>query len=206
LDNVIPLFATPIKMYKHDVSSWKEAVIKTEMERMSADNGWLSVNRKILTTDKKFDGLHKIIKESVDDYVYTTCGISKREESEFIIQTSWVVRNDPKDWAHAHHHRNSLFSGCLYFDVPKNSGDFVIHKDPTHMNFMSSTVEFDVDQWNIFNAMRWTFKVEEGLLLMFPSHIRHSVDTNMSNLPRYSLAFNVWYKGKLGDKESELEL
>ena len=198
----LPLFATPIKTYNINISDYKSYVHNVDMGRV--ENGWLSNNRNIITTDDNFVMLKNELSVIIDDYAYNFCGIKNRDDGGFVFTTSWVVRHDPNDWAHQHYHKNSLFSGCIYFDVPENSGDLVFHKDPTHQNFMTSTLTLDIDTFNIFNSVGWTINVEEGLVILFPSQIQHSVNTNMSNQQRYCLVFNVWYKGKIGSKEGEI--
>ena len=198
----LALFAIPIKIYDLDVLAYISDAHNIEMEKI--ENGWLSVNRKVLTTDNKFFKLKDDLNNIIDDYIYNFCGIKNREDGEFIVSTSWVVKHNPDDWSHEHYHHNSLFSGCVYFDVPENSGDLVFHKDPSHQNFLSSTLTFDIDNWNIFNSMSWTLEPKEGMVVLFPSQIKHSVNANMSKQPRYCLSFNVWYKGKTGNKESEM--
>ena len=202
---VIPLFATPIYLNKIKTDDFAEYIKTVEMERANSDNGWLSVDRNILENDSNLIELKNRINDHINKYVYDVCEIPNKN-GQPKITTSWVVKNDPEDFGHPHHHRNSLFSGCLYFDIPPNSGDFILHKDPNHMNYMPTTVEFDYDNWNIFNTQIWKIKVEEGLIVLFPSHIRHSIGTNESDKPRYSFAFNVWWDGIIGDKESRLKL
>ena len=41
----------------------------------------------------------------------------------------------------------------------------------------------------------------EGTLLLFPSHLLHKTEPNLSNKSRYCLAFNVFFKGSIGDDQ-----
>jgi ectoine hydroxylase-related dioxygenase (phytanoyl-CoA dioxygenase family) len=36
-------------------------------------------------------------------------------------------------------------------------------------------------------------------ILLFPSDLTHQAESNLSDKPRYSIAFNCFVKGKLGD-------
>ena len=49
-------------------------------------------------------------------------------------------------------------------------------------------------------------KVKEGLLLIFPSQLLHSVAKNLSSEDRFVIAFNCFIKGKLGHVTNELNL
>ena len=51
-----------------------------------------------------------------------------------------------------------------------------------------------------------TFQVTAGKLMLFPSNLMHRVEENKSNRDRYSLAFNLFCKGRFGHKEGQLVL
>jgi ectoine hydroxylase-related dioxygenase (phytanoyl-CoA dioxygenase family) len=52
----------------------------------------------------------------------------------------------------------------------------------------------------------YALKLNEGTIVLFPSHLNHSVEENLSNQNRYSIAFNFFVKGKFGKEEYQLEL
>ena len=43
---------------------------------------------------------------------------------------------------------------------------------------------------------------KSGHLLIFPSHLIHSVDENLSEHSRYSVSFNSFFSGQVGDDNS----
>ena len=43
--------------------------------------------------------------------------------------------------------------------------------------------------------------LQEGDLVLFPSHLSHLVPSNLSDEERISLSFNTWVKGSLGTKQ-----
>jgi ectoine hydroxylase-related dioxygenase (phytanoyl-CoA dioxygenase family) len=45
-----------------------------------------------------------------------------------------------------------------------------------------------------------------GEVILFNSGIQHMVETNTSKKPRYSIAFNTFIKGKIGDFRDVSEL
>jgi ectoine hydroxylase-related dioxygenase (phytanoyl-CoA dioxygenase family) len=48
-------------------------------------------------------------------------------------------------------------------------------------------------------------KVKEGTIVIFPSHLEHSVEKNWSKIRRYSIAFNFYVRGNFGKEEYELQ-
>ena len=59
---------------------------------------------------------------------------------------------------------------------------------------------------NNVNAERYCVDLEEGTILIFPSHLEHSVNENKSNQNRYSIAFNFYVRGTFGKEEYRLEI
>ena len=58
----------------------------------------------------------------------------------------------------------------------------------------------------MWNADNWTFEVEKGDLLLFPSHLLHRVEDNMSDKDRYMIAFNYFLEGEIGSHTGALNL
>ena len=48
--------------------------------------------------------------------------------------------------------------------------------------------------------------LEQDQLFLFPSGLQHFVEPNSSPLPRHSIAFNTFIRGKLGDYRDVSEL
>lgn len=48
--------------------------------------------------------------------------------------------------------------------------------------------------------------VKEGMIIIFPSNLKHSVDKVKEDKTRISLSFNSFVKGSLGDKENLTEV
>ena len=59
---------------------------------------------------------------------------------------------------------------------------------------------FYVDKHNKFNATSYSYAVNTGDLLIFPSHLHHKVNTKKGKNLRVSLAFNVFFTGNIGVK------
>ena len=78
------------------------------------------------------------------------------------------------------------------FRAPKNSGDIVFY-DPRpapvyfHPNAKSP---------NLLNAQVNSVSPKEGLLVLFPSYLDHSVNKNLSNEERIVISFNIRINSK----------
>ena len=59
---------------------------------------------------------------------------------------------------------------------------------------------------SMYSAKEITFQTDDNLLLIFPSYLQHKVMPNNSKDIRYSLAFNVFPKGKISKDDTEITI
>jgi uncharacterized protein (TIGR02466 family) len=92
------------------------------------------------------------------------------------------------DTAHPpHSHCGYHFSGCIYVDVPDNSGNIVFSSYRERYDYL----HMEVEQYTVFNANTWGFTPKEGQLFLWESWIRHSVPATPFEGVRRSVAFDV---------------
>lgn len=193
----IPVYdsETPVK------SEWLNYILNTEYERMHIGNGDISKDRYILN---QLPDLKKEIENHCEIFVRKYLRVS--ENAKFYLQNSWSVKHNPGDKAQIHSHGSSLLSGVYYLKTKNNSGNLVFHKNPIYTNTFHQSIRFEYDDSNNVNTGQYVMNVEEGKVILFPSHLEHSVDENKSNEERYSLAFNFYVRGKFGKEEYILEI
>lgn len=154
-----------------------------------------SADRKILH-NPGLANLKKIIQKHIDFYVFEVLGVGQGLSWE--ISTSWVNQNSKGDFHDSHYHTNSMVSGVLYLRVPDETSSIFFHRDKGHENLWSTLlIEFEKD--NEYNAPSIGLCPNDFDILIFPSILAHSVTTNMNDIDRFSLAFNVWPRGTIGE-------
>jgi uncharacterized protein (TIGR02466 family) len=127
------------------------------------------------------------------------------------IIDSWVVPKELSNYSYwynvnrrynyntAHMHPDSYLSGVYYVKVPADSGRIVFDRPQTEADrmlfqtqwFLNNSITVDNPR---INTEHW-FVPEEGMLLMFPGHLTHSVEQNLSadeDDRRISLSFNLY--------------
>ena len=192
-----PVYFNKLKSDKNDLD-----IAKTfKYERMNSDNGNYTLDKNVLD---KMPTLKNRIENEFEKYVRDVLHINKKVN--FKIINSWINIHKKGDWSQSHLHKNSCFSGVYYLNVPENSGNISFDKTIVLNNLSTSTISYDYDEANYINADKVKFKVEEGLILFFPSTIYHNVDKSNSIEERYSLAFNFFADGLVGKDESVLKI
>jgi uncharacterized protein (TIGR02466 family) len=127
--------------------------------------------------------------------------IIPKTEFKLYITQSWLNYTKDGEYHHLHTHPNSVISGVFYISAV---GDKIIfnRKDPNYI------LDFETDNFQLFNSKSWFFEVKTNELFLFPSTLQHNVETrdNKKNDVRVSLAFNTFFKGHVGDNRNLTEL
>jgi uncharacterized protein (TIGR02466 family) len=128
--------------------------------------------------------------------------------NEYKFGQSWLSFKQPGQHHIMHSHANSLISGVFYF------GETTKHTPAIKFHKMSGGVNSPVLSPKQFTDLRdkkyaWeTFSIEfnPGLLILFPSHLHHSVPINKTDNVRCSLAFNVIPSVGFGNESTLTEM
>ena len=202
---VIPLFAIPV--YRTNLGSLdksiRTAIESLDFERMPDKNGDYSVNKYVLDLPE-FAALRKSIMDKVNHFVYDY--LDCNNNMVFELENSWVNRHGRGDFAHSHWHGSSQLSGCYYIEIEEGLGDIVFHKDRSYINLFNPITKIDHNfettgdqsKMNVFNVSSFGLCPRKNDLVLFPSHLAHSVDANQTDKTRYTLAFNVFPRGTSG--------
>jgi len=113
------------------------------------------------------------------------------------LHSLWYNVNRKNHFNFLHNHPDRCFvSGIYYLKVPKdihNAGD-ISFEGPDELQKWIPFYQGPFAQHNEFNSNSYYIKPNEGLLILFPSHLRHRVYPNLTDEPRISIAFNVEVK------------
>tara|TARA_B100001559_G_C16441602_1_gene594700 strand:- start:777 stop:1364 length:588 start_codon:yes stop_codon:yes gene_type:complete len=103
------------------------------------------------------------------------------------ISSIWAIINEQGAFNQKHHHGNSDLSAAYYVSAHEKCGDIVFYDPrpaPVYKHPKSKSP-------NILNASVNSIKPKEGLLVLFPSYLEHSVQPNMSGEKRIVISFNI---------------
>lgn len=128
---------------------------------------------------------------NVNEYMFETMSVS--DDVQFYISRSWIAKTTPGGFGRRHDHINSILSGVMYFEVPVNSGNILFHAPEKKFGHL----EFSYKNKNENNAIYISIPPQPGQLIIFPSTLKHEIGKNLSDQARYSLAFDIWCKGKI---------
>ena len=104
---------------------------------------------------------------------------------------AWININKPGNYNVKHLHPTNDLSGVLWIKAPQNSGDIVFESPYEFQAYQE--IDSYVDEFrNSFNIDHsYYFTPTDGRMLIFPSHLMHEVEENLSNEDRISVSFNI---------------
>ena len=193
---IIPLFHIPLYTSKIELTDTEtQDLINQEYEDIRPQNGRMSKTKYVLN-EARFRPLLKKLNKHVD--IYTRDVLKVKHEITLTLKNSWCMQHDPGHWAQKHYHQNCIISGVLYIKTFPTSGNIFFHNKLVQNNLFSPVLQIPFEEENIHNSETYWIHPEDGTLVMFPSFLEHSVNTNKSNDARYCLPFNYVIKGVLG--------
>lgn len=123
---------------------------------------------------------------------------------ELPIVSCWANKNSRGQYHHYHNHPNSVVSGIFYLTTHEKSETVFVFPDPWYKNIGTDGLIFCTS--NSGNSFGETLpqltgknKPVKGQLLIFPSHIKHKVLPVIENTTRYTLSFNTFISGIMGN-------
>lgn len=118
--------------------------------------------------------------KAVADLDFVDCDIA--------MTSAWLNVNDSRQCMNSEHVHGDVFSGVFYLSAPEGSGKLSIVNPAINRMWGGCAL---VNQRNQFTGE--TIKIEpvEGDILLFPSYLPHSVETNNHDEERISISFNL---------------
>ena len=144
---------------------------------------------------------HKELFQFFNESVTQVKNLYYKKSIEFPIVACWANKYTMMQKMNNHTHSNGVISGLFYVTSHEDSA-------PTLFNINNPWTDFYSGPHDAYHMLHMydepkfvTEKInpKAGTLLLFPSHMRHSVITMKKIETRYTIAFNCFPKGVMGD-------
>jgi uncharacterized protein (TIGR02466 family) len=109
-------------------------------------------------------------------------------DNNIFLTHAWVNFNDTRQCMNTEHVHGEVFSGVFYLKTPPESGKLVLTNPG--LNRLWSGCEL-IKEKNQFTGESLRIEPEEGSIILFPSYLPHSVETNNHDDERISISFNL---------------
>lgn len=199
---VNPLFAEPyFRANIADAISPEQIEFIKNLKMVQNQSNLISENLYIFE-EPELKSISDAVQDALDIFAQDVMGI----EHKIYVTQSWSLVNRPNVGMHGHSHSNSVVSGSLYFcELPEPIAGMLFDR---HRTYQQLDLNPSPERRNLFNTPMNLVQPKTGDLILFSSSLQHIVEVNRATEPRYSIAFNTFVKGKLGNYRdvSELEL
>jgi len=196
--NVFGLFPTPLYQSTVEFQFHELAYIQSiKTETYPNVYGNATSNDNFVLDKPELSSLKAQVNKHLQEYLINIIGA---EGVTLEVTQSWINFNDKNTSHHTHCHDNSIISGVVY--ISKDPSQIIFFKDKSY------GIKPKITKQTKFNLDHMPINVKQNMIVLFPSHMLHGVNTNKNNEARVSLAFNSFYRGSLGDvnKLTNLEL
>ena len=184
------LFPTPVYISNIGV----DFGVSIDREFDTVLGGFISKKQNYLLENKK---LGKEIDLHIENYMRNNLHLNK--EVKLKHQCSWILIHNKGGHSPKHYHNNSWLSGIYYLDVNEESGDLEFQDSPPYSWTCGNMDPTDqIEEFNMVNATRMTFRPKPGDVYLFPSHLNHLSHFNKSDKQRVCISFNYTLCGKWG--------
>ena len=199
--DVYPLFASPLTsiLIEENIDELVKYAQKESFgvgKQPGNKGSQASKDKRIL---EKYNNINDLMLKYFCEY----CRVHLRYDGPFKITTSWFTKVEKGQSCQFHIHKNSFYSGVLYFgNYDDKNGGALQFKNPIEQ---FSDFKIVPREYNIANCNEYGAYPQKNVLVIFPSYLEHRIDTYVGNKPRYSLAFNIVPIGRYGDQDSSYD-
>lgn len=161
------------------------------INQRSSRGGWHSTN---IAEEESFRPFFLSLRPHI---AKISCHMGIDERLDYYINSAWININGKQHFNTAHRHTDCFLSGVYYVQVADtaNGGELVFHH-PDAKEKQKRILKEDFPTPNDITAIDKRIIPEQGLCVLFPSWIEHSVAQNNSSIQRISIAFNVAIRQK----------
>lgn len=127
-----------------------------------------------------FEYICQMAFKAVADLDFIDCDIA--------LTSAWVNINDTRQCMNSEHIHDQVFSGVFYLKAPDESGKLVLQNPAINRMWKGCDLTTNKNQ---FTGESIRIEPVEGNILLFPSYLPHSVETNNHDEERISISFNI---------------
>lgn len=114
----------------------------------------------------------------------------------------WANKNSRMSSHHKHRHPNSIVSGIYYVNDDYKGGETIFYmNDPWYKIHNEGYIQLSsIPLPN--KELTYRIVPKSGLLILFPSYIHHSVGPVIVGSDRYTISFNTFVDGNIGNDDN----
>lgn len=122
-------------------------------------------------------------------------------DAKLVLTQIWVNKNATLQYHHYHTHPASIVSGIIYLNDNFVGGETIFYENDKWYEVHNNNYFFPLSKKLTQFEVKSQVKPKKGTMLLFPSGYKHSVTPVKSGDVRFTISFNTFLEGNIGDKE-----
>lgn len=166
--------------------AWSNHILKIRETVPSGGEDWEGNTYTTHTKyDLKQDSIFNELIAQITDHVKEFT-LAHNSSASYKCQHAWANVSEEGNFQEYHTHDGSIFSAVYYPKVPDGSGS-ILFEDPRLPDMLPIS---NIKERNNLSFHKIGYSVEEGMLIIFRSYLRHAVRAGSNKEPRISFALN----------------
>jgi len=191
--NLMSIYSVPFWQSEYPEFEEHKELFSEKLKEFQKQNPTKEAPRSNITGYQSPDTVHHIPElSSLFEYI-CQMGFKAVADLNFIdcdlaITSAWMNNNNTRQCMNSEHIHGDVFSGVFYLKAPEGSGKLSLSNLAINKMWMGCSL---AQQKNQFTAESIKIEPIEGNILLFPSYLPHSVETNNHDDERISISFNI---------------
>lgn len=191
--NLTSIYSTPLWQSEYPEFEEYREIFLAAIREYKERNPSKETPRSNVSGYQSPDTLHHVPElEPLFQYI-CQIGIGACADLDFVdcdiaITSAWLNVNNSRQCMNNVHIHGDVFSGVFYLQAPERSGKLVISNPAINRLWEGCRL---AAQKNKFTGESIKIDPREGNIILFPSYLPHSVETNDHDEERISISFNI---------------
>jgi len=190
--NLMPIYSIPFWQSEYPDFEQKKEIILDACKRYRQENPSSETKSNVsgYQSPKFLHAKEELapLFEYICQMAFKACADLDFIDCDIALTDSWININDSRQCMNREHVHGEVFSGVFYLHIPEESGKLVLQNPAINRMWKGCYLTSEKNQ---FTAESIRIEPVEGNILLFPSYLPHSVETNNHDEERISISFNI---------------
>lgn len=191
--NLIPIYSVPLWQSEYPEFDEHKEIFLTAIKTYKEENPNKEIPKTNIAGYQSPNTLHSVAElRPLFEYI-CQLGFKASTDLDFIdcdiaLTEAWLNINDTRQCMNSEHVHGEVFSGVFYLSAPDESGKLVLQNPAINRMWKGCHLTSHKNQ---FTGESIKIEPTEGSIVVFPSYLPHSVETNNHDEERISISFNL---------------
>jgi len=191
--NLMPIYSVPLWQSEYPEFEEHKEIFLNAIKTFKEQNPTKEIPRSNVVGYQSPETLHHVAElrplfEYICQMAFRAAADLDFIECDIALTSAWLNVNDSRQCMNSEHVHGDVFSGVFYLQAPEGSGKLSLVNPGINRMWDGCKL---VNQKNQFTGESIRIEPVEGNIILFPSYLPHSVETNNHDEERISISFNI---------------